>query len=91
LIDYLRADVENLMTRITLRDRSYERTMEQDYITALSKAYDAFYATYTGSPVLKIETDALDYIHRREDLLQVAEMIRVKLRQGPVQEKLFNL
>lgn len=90
LIVYLCADLENLMTRITIRDRSYERTMERDYIAALAKAYDSFYANYTASPILRIETDGLDYIHRREDLLQVAEMIRGKLREGPLQEKLFN-
>jgi len=89
LIVYLRANVENLMTRITIRDRSYERTMDRDYIAALSNAYDAYYTNYTASPVLTIETDALDYIQRQVDLQRVAELIRAKLAEGPLQGKLL--
>jgi deoxyguanosine kinase len=89
LIVYLRANVENLMTRIALRDRSYERTMEREYIAALAQAYDAFYANYTAAPVLRIETDALDFVHKQEDLERVAERIRAKLQEGPVQKRLL--
>lgn len=89
LIVYLRADVENLMTRITIRDRSYERTMDRDYIAALAVAYDTYYANYTASPVLYVETDALDYVHRHDDLLRAADMIRSRLAEGPVQKKLL--
>lgn len=86
---YLAATVENLMTRITIRDRSYERTMDREYIAALANAYEVYYANYTASPVLRIETDALDYVHRQEDLQQVADLIRTKLAEGPVQERLL--
>ena len=86
---YLAATVENLMTRITIRDRSYERTMDREYIAALANAYEVYYANYTASPVLRIETDALDYVHRQEDLQQVADLIRAKLAEGPVQERLL--
>jgi deoxyadenosine/deoxycytidine kinase len=89
LIVYLRANVENLMTRIAIRDRSYERTMEREYIAALAQAYDAFYATYTAAPVLRIETDALDFAHKPADLERVAEMIRAQLEQAPVQKRLL--
>lgn len=86
---YLYAAVENLMKRIAARDRSYERTMEREYIAALANAYDAYYTNYTASPVLKIETDALDYVNRRDDLQHVAEMIRAKLAKGPLQKRLL--
>jgi deoxyguanosine kinase len=86
---YLRAGVENLMTRIAVRDRSYERTMDRDYIAALDKAYDAYYGNYSLSPVLSIETDGLDYVHRQEDLQRVAQMIRSALAQSPRQNRLL--
>lgn len=89
LVVYLHANVENLMTRITLRDRSYEREMDRDYIAALANAYEVYYENYFASPVLKIETDKLDYVHQPEDLQQVAEMIETKLAEGPIQEKLL--
>jgi len=86
---YLRADVENLMTRIAVRDRSYERTMDPEYIAALANAYDSYYTNYTASPVLIVDTDGLDYVHQQADLHRVAEMIQAKLAEGPLQDKLF--
>lgn len=86
---YLHADVQNLMTRIAIRDRSYERTMDREYIAALSHAYELYYNEHTASPVLKIETDGLDYVNSRDDLECVADMIRAKLAEGPLQEKLL--
>lgn len=89
LVVYLRASVDHLMERIAIRDRSYERTMDREYIAALAQAYDAYFGTYAASPVLKLETDDLDYVHNHADLDRVVEMVRVKLREGPVQERLL--
>jgi deoxyguanosine kinase len=86
---YLHAEVENLMMRIAVRDRSYERTMDRDYIAALAQAYDLYYANYTASPVLQVETDGLNYVHSQADLKHVAELIRRKLAERPVQSKLL--
>ncbi len=89
LVVYLRAEVDRLMERIALRDRSYERTMDREYIASLARAYDAYFSTYTGAPILRVETDDLDYVHRRDDLERVADLIRAKLRASPFQGKLF--
>lgn len=86
---YLRADLENVMTRIAIRDRSYERTMEREYIASLSRAYDAYYAAYGASPVLTVETDGLDFIHHPQDVQHVAGLIRSQLAKGPVQARLL--
>lgn len=89
LIVYLRANVDNLMERIALRDRSYERTMDRGYIAALAQSYETYFAAYTAAPVLTLETDELDYVHRPEDLAAVAERIQAKLRASAFQGKLF--
>jgi deoxyguanosine kinase len=89
LVVYLRANVENLMSRIAIRDRSYERTMERDYIASLARAYDSFYSLHSGARVLLIETDELDYVHNSKDLETVAALIRAKLAEGPLQGKLL--
>lgn len=86
---FLRANVENLLMRIAVRDRSYERTMDRDYIAALANAYEMYYTNYTVSPALIVETDTLDYVHQTADLQRVAEMIRERLAEGPLQDKLF--
>jgi deoxyadenosine/deoxycytidine kinase len=89
LVVYLRANVENLMARIAIRDRSYERTMDPEYIAALAESYDRYYRSYTAAPVLVLETDGLDFVRRDEHLRLIEERIRAKIREGPVQGKLL--
>ncbi len=89
LVVYLRASVATLMERITLRDRSYERSMDRDYITSLAGAYDRYFAAYHVAPVLTLETDGLDYVHDTRVLEQVARHIRDKLSEAVYQGKLL--
>jgi deoxyguanosine kinase len=90
LVVYLRADTDVLMERIALRDRSYERAMERDYIAQLGQAYDDFFARYSASTVLTIDTNHLDFVHRQEDLKLVLEHIHAKLETGTHQPPLFG-
>jgi deoxyguanosine kinase len=90
LVVYLRATTDVLMERIALRDRAYERAMEREYIAALGEAYDEFFAHYTAAPVLKIDTDALDIVHRVDDLRAVLQRIRAALELGTFQKPLFH-
>ncbi len=90
LIVYLRADTEALMRRIAYRDRSYERNMEREYIQELNQAYETFFADHQSrrSPVLVIDTNTLDYVHRDEDLNWTENRIRQALKMGPFQPEL---
>lgn len=91
LIVYLRAETETLMQRIALRDRSYERSMERDYIAALNDAYDAYFGFGTlnaegrSVPVLAIDTNHLNYVQHQEDLRYIEDRIRQVLRLEPFQ------
>lgn len=62
LVVYLTASLDTLMARIYQRDRSFERSMDQDYIAQLSQVYEEFFQGYTGAPLLHIETDQLDLV-----------------------------
>lgn len=90
LIVYLRADTDVLMQRIALRDRPYERNMQRDYIHQLNEAYENFYGDHQGrrSPVLVVDTNQINYVHRREDLAAVENRIRQALRMSPYQPEL---
>lgn len=90
LIVYLRADTEVLMQRIALRDRPYERNMERAYIDELNQAYESFFADHQErrSPVLTVDTNQIDYVHKREDLVAVENRIRQALKIGPYQPEL---
>lgn len=89
VIVYLRAAVDTLMERIALRDRSYERAMERDYIASLAGEYDEFFGHYTAAPVLTIDTDHLDIVHRPEDLHYLVHSIRNKLEASSYQKPLL--
>lgn len=89
LIVYLRATTDTLMKRITTRDRSYERSMERSYIQALNQAYDHYFLRPDlGKPVLVIDTNDLDFVHKEEDLQWVDNRIRQQLHLPPFQIEL---
>jgi deoxyadenosine/deoxycytidine kinase len=90
LVVYLRADPAVLMARIAARDRAYERAMDRAYIAALVNAYDDYFAHYTQSPSLTIDTNELDFVRHADDLRAVQERIRAKLQMGEYQQTLFE-
>ena len=91
LIVYLQAKTSVLMQRIAHRDRPYERNMDPEYIHNLNDAYDRFYGEdHTGPPVLKINTNQLNYVANEEDLDWVEKRIRQTLKLGPYQTQFFN-
>ncbi|MDX1601142.1 MAG: deoxynucleoside kinase [Anaerolineales bacterium] len=88
LIVYLQVDTEVAMQRIALRDRPYERSMDQDYIDQLNRAYEAQFGRASRDEVLPIETSHLDFVARREHLEQIANRIRDALGIPPYQAQL---
>lgn len=88
---YLRADTDVLMQRIAQRDRSYERSMERDYIHALNEAYDTFFLHEKHpSPILVIDTNTRDFVRQEEDLVWIETRIRQALQMAPFQPELPN-
>jgi deoxyguanosine kinase len=79
LVVYLQADVETLMARIALRDRPFERDMDQRYISDLRDAYESFFAAYDETPLLVVETDALNLVRDRDARAHVTSQIRAAL------------
>ena len=91
LIVYLQAETTVLMQRIAHRDRPYEWNMDQAYIENLNLAYVAFYSDqHTGAPVLRINTNTLNYVAKEQDLDWVENRIRQSLKLHPYQTQFFN-
>jgi len=89
LLVYLQASTDTLMQRIALRDRSYERQMERAYIDELNQAYEKFFSKpFDHTPVLKIDSNALDIIHIPEHLKRIENRIRSTLGLTPFQQNL---
>lgn len=91
LVIYLRASLDVLMERIALRDRPYERNMDRDYIRELSEAYEEFFAHYTQTPVLTLDTDNLNYVRDSDDFTLVLERVRSALHHVPYQQPLIEI
>jgi len=91
LIVYLQAETSVLMQRIAHRDRPYERNMDQNYIHSLNQTYEDFYNDqHSGSPVLKINTNKLNYVANERDLDWVEDRIRQTLMLGSYQTQFFD-
>jgi deoxyguanosine kinase len=90
LVVYVSADTDVLMQRIAFRDRIYERNMDREYIDELNRAYTNFFhdSQSRRSPVLALETNWLDYVHRPDDLRVVENRIRQALKLVPFQPEL---
>jgi 2-amino-4-hydroxy-6-hydroxymethyldihydropteridine diphosphokinase len=80
-IIYLQADTRTLMNRIRLRDRPYERNMDEAYIDSLNQAYNTFFHYYSGSPLLIINTNHIDFVRNPDDLSLLVETI-AKVPEG---------
>ncbi len=87
LVVYLQADVRTLMTRIAYRDRPFERNMEVAYIEQLRETYDKFFAGYTESPLLMIQTDDLNLVY--DEQTQQAVMGRISAALAGYQQGLL--
>jgi len=89
LVVYLKADTTVLMRRIAMRDRSYERNMESNYIEMLNEAYNEFFANYSlGPKLLTIDSNELDFVAYEEHLKLIENRIRGALGMLPYQSEL---
>jgi deoxyadenosine/deoxycytidine kinase len=68
LVVYLQASPEILLERIRQRGRPYERVMDPKYIATLTEAYNYFFFHYREAPLLIVNTNEMNFVHRRQDL-----------------------
>jgi deoxyadenosine/deoxycytidine kinase len=79
LLIYLRAPVPILMKRIQRRARSIESGIEPDYLALLDTFYLEWMEAFDVCPVLTIQTDDLDFVHKRRHLDIVVQRIQDRL------------
>jgi deoxyadenosine/deoxycytidine kinase len=68
LVVYLQGSPEVLLERIRQRGRGYERLMEPKYIGTLVEAYNYFFFHFREAPLLVVNTNEMNFVHRRQDL-----------------------
>jgi deoxyadenosine/deoxycytidine kinase len=79
LLIYLRAPVQVLIKRIQRRGRSIESGITADYLTLLDSFYKDWMETFDVCPVLTIQTDDLDFVHKPRHLDIVVQRIQDRL------------
>ncbi len=88
LVIYLRADVDSLMQRIHLRDRSFERKMDSVYIAKLAERYEEFFKSYDETEVMTIDASDIDFVFNRKNYAEIKELIEKKTKRKYGQSKL---
>lgn len=81
LIIYLETSVDSVIEKIKKRGRDYEQVVERAYWEQLNKEYREYFEYYNISPILKINTDNLDYVNNPMDRQYVINLIREKLAE----------
>jgi deoxyguanosine kinase len=72
---YLQASTETLLKRIEKRGRPFEFNMDFHYIDAINRAYNHFFFHYTASPLLIINTNAIDFVNNEKEREEVIDQI----------------
>lgn len=79
LVIYLRASVPTLVQRIKQRDRFYEQTIPDDYLTQLNNLYESWIEHFKFCPVLVVPADSLDFVKHPRHLDLIIEKVQDKL------------
>lgn len=79
LVIYLQAAGDVLFERIQLRGNAMERTISKDYLEALNDAFNHYFFSYSESPLLVVNTDAMDFVnderHFRDLVQRIADPV----------------
>jgi len=81
VVVYLQASTDTLMERITRRNRSFERDMDRAYIERLNDAYNHYFFHYHETPLLVVNTNAIDFVNQPDDFEDLSKRI-LSHRQG---------
>ena len=76
LIIFLQSDTERLMQNINSRGRAYEKNMDWSYIDALNQIYNEYFFRYDKSPLLIINTNDIDFVNDKNDLMEVLSTLK---------------
>ena len=81
LVVYLEARSEVLWKRLQRRDRPYERRLAPSYLERVAEAYRQYFHHFTDSPLLVVESSAIDFVERPDDFAHLLKEIE-GMRRG---------
>jgi deoxyadenosine/deoxycytidine kinase len=81
LVIYLQAPAPVLMKRVAARGRAYEQLIDERYLEALGEAYARFFYEFDAAPLLIVNAESIDPIHRESDYEELLRTIR-RVKRG---------
>ncbi|MBC8277524.1 MAG: deoxynucleoside kinase [FCB group bacterium] len=79
LVVYLQSSPNRLVKNIRIRNRSYEKSITEDYIDELNEAYNRFFFSYRSTPLLVVNSEKIDFVKNEEHF---EELLRAILGPG---------
>lgn len=76
LVIYLQANMDTLTKRIKRRGRDYERSISKEYLKELSEAYAHYFYRYDETPLLVVNTNEIDFVHKTEHFEALVQQIQ---------------
>jgi deoxyguanosine kinase len=80
LVIYLQATPEVLKKRLRKKNAPGEKTISEDYLDEVNKAYEHFFFHYTSSDLLIVNTSEIDFVDRNEDLQQLLRKVSAPIK-----------
>jgi deoxyguanosine kinase len=75
LVIYLQATPEVLRKRLKKKNAPGERSVSDEYLEEVVKAYEHFFFHYTSSDLLIVNTSDIDFVDRNEDLQELLRKV----------------
>ncbi|MDM5331746.1 deoxynucleoside kinase [Ureibacillus composti] len=91
MIIYLHASLENLMNRIAMRGREFEKMITRDYMKQLAVDYHEFIQYFKKKhpeiPIIELNGDEIDFVKKPKDLQFVLNLVDEKLQQRSLHQE----
>ncbi|MDH3215603.1 MAG: deoxynucleoside kinase [Candidatus Krumholzibacteria bacterium] len=75
VVIYLQASSEVLAERIQRRGNAMERGISRDYLSTLNDAFNHYFFNYTDTPLLIVNTDAMDFVNNEKHFQDLVRRI----------------
>jgi len=80
LVIYLQATPDVLKKRLKKKNAAGEKSINEDYLEEVVKAYEHFFFHYTSSDLLVVNTSEIDFVEHNEDLQELLRKVSAPIK-----------